>query len=136
MKHRFSSHVSQIGFTCALRKFTKLAKPLLVYLRLQWFVNAIYIDDTFLMGSTLRDCSLNVQEMKKLFTGVGFIINKRKSIALPARELRRLAFNLNSRDMTVCLTSEKVANIQQMCADMKRTSATSIQNLAVLISKL
>ena len=38
--------------------------------------------------------------------------------------------------MIVRLTSGKVANIQQMCAAMKRISATAIQNLAVLIGKL
>ena len=124
------------GLSSAPRKFTKLLKPVLAHLRLQGFVNAIYIDDTYLQGETETECRENVLATRQLLTRLGFTINLEKSVQEPTQQLRMLGFILDSRSMTVRLTEEKVKNIRTLCQNLIDQRCFTLQTLAEVIGKL
>jgi hypothetical protein len=90
-------------------------KPVMAHLRLCGYTCAIYIDDTFLQGSSINECRENVLATRALLQELGFIINTDKSVMIPSRVLIMLGFIINSQTMTVILTEHKADNIRVLC---------------------
>ena len=65
-----------IGLPSAPRCFTKLLKPVHDTLRSQCHLNVGYIDDSYLQGSSVSDCSQYIWATICLFENLGFVINK------------------------------------------------------------
>ena len=124
------------GLTSAPRKFTKMMKPVLAHLRTLGFINAIYIDDTYLQGDSEFECRENVRVSKSLLTGLGFTINQKKSVEEPSQQLIMLGFILDSVTMSVKLTPEKADKIKRMCHALLQSSKISIREGAQLIGTL
>ena len=87
--------------------FTKLMKPVYATFRSQGYLSTSFIDDSYLQGNTLEECTENVAKTVELLDSLGFIIHKEKSVLKPCKELRYLGFALNSEDMTVTLPEER-----------------------------
>ena len=74
------------GISPAPRWFTKLLKPVFGTLRAKGFISVSYIDDSYLQGETYEECQQNIYETAKLFSDLGFILNKEKSILEPVQK--------------------------------------------------
>ena len=83
------------GLACAPRLFTKLMKPVMSFLRSKGFKSIIYLDDTFLFGDSVEECSANVNQTVNLFQKLGFHINVKKSVCVPSQTIDILGFSLN-----------------------------------------
>ena len=70
--------------------------------------NSSYIDDSYLLGENREDCQANISDTCDLFSKLGFILHLVNSVLKPVQVLTFLGFVLNSVDMTVSLTREKV----------------------------
>ena len=124
------------GLSPAPRIFTKLLKPALSSLRKEGYVNCAYIDDILLLGDSYEECLNNVQETMILFDNLGFTIHSEKSVVIPKQNIEFLGFNIDSINMTVRLTSNKVSNIIQLCKGMLNKQTVTIRDFAKLIGKL
>ena len=90
--------------------FGKILKCVLAKLHSKGHISSVYIDDFFLAGKTVEDCTLNVKDTLELLVSLGFDISK-KSCLTPSNTLNHLGFTLDSIHMTVSLTKEKIKHI-------------------------
>jgi hypothetical protein len=99
-----------------------------------------YIDDSYLQGGTFEECDKNIKATATLITNLGFMLHPDKSFLRPTQKLIFLGFILNSIDMTVALTQEKVNKTIKHCTDLLKSSQPTIfqvsQVLGHLISNL
>ena len=70
--------------------FTKIMKPIIAEMRKRGFLNSIFIDDSLLLGNTVKECKGNVLETEGKFNDLGFLINNIKSIKKPCQEIQHL----------------------------------------------
>ena len=103
------------GLSCAPRLFTKIMKPVFGKLRSEGLLSVYYLDDSLLLGQNLSSCLNNVHATTRVLEKAGFIINKAKSVFVPAKEIVFLGFCLNSVNMTVSLPTDKKLRIIEMC---------------------
>lgn len=125
-----------MGITSAPRVFTKLLKPLFAYLRKQGVDCMGYIDDSFLLANSYEDCLSAVQQTVSLFQELGFIVHTKKSILKPSRELIYLGFMLNSTEMTVRPTSNKIIEVLGHISRLKQKFTPSVREVAAVIGYL
>ena len=101
------------GLACAPRLFTKILKPVYPTLRQKGHLNVGYIDNSYLQGENIEDCQANISDSCDLFSKLGFILHPVKSVLKPVQVLIFLGFVLDSVNMTVSLTQEKIQGIKE-----------------------
>ena len=124
------------GLACAPRIFTKLLKPVYGHLRSKGFESVAYIDDSCLFGQTFLETQANVSETVQLFQSLGFTIHPSKSVLDPSHCITFLGFKLNSCDMTVRLTPDKVQSLQDSARLVLKSTEVSIREVARLVGKM
>ena len=98
------------GLAFCPRKFTKLMKPAYAVLRQLGHINSPYIDDSYLQGGSYEECLGNVLDTVKMFLSLGFILHPHKSVFTPTQKLVFWGFVLDSVQMKIYLTNEKIDN--------------------------
>ena len=124
------------GLSNCPRDFTKLLKPVYSNLRSLGHLSSSFIDDCCLQGNSYDECKQNVTDTVKMFESLGFVIHKEKSVFEPCKKLKYLGFWLNSEDMTVTLTEEKIEKVKNACQNLKSEPEFTIRKLAQVIGKL
>ena len=124
------------GLSSGPRKFTKLIKALFKKLRERNFQNSSYIDDSFLIEKTKQECLENVIQTVKISRQAGFVVHPDKSQFIPVQILEYLGFILNTINMTVRLTKEKVVAIKDFISVIIKSDQIAIELLATLVGKL
>ena len=124
------------GLSSALRIFTKLLKPVYSELHNQGHISSGYIDDCYLQGDTINECSNNVKDTVVLFNKLGFHLHPTKSVIIPTQILTFLGFILNSCQMTVSPTVEKIEKTVQGCMRLRSMHWTPIFEVAKVIGTL
>ena len=125
-----------MGLSSSPRKFTKVMKPSLAYLRQKGCTVSGYIDDFFIQGNDSRECYSSLEEAVLLFLQLGFHIHPEKSVLIPSQSLTFLGFNLNSVSMTVTLTQEKKDQLESLCTEAMNWENLSIGFVAKIIGKV
>ena len=125
-----------MGLACAPRKFVKLLKPVFAKLHNNGFVSSAYLDDTFLQGDTFDICVENVIETVKLLSKLGFFVHVRKSIMTPCKQMEHLGFRLDSDNMLISLTQEKVNKLYDKIDTVLKTETPSIRAVASTIGSI
>ena len=123
------------GLCSGLRKFTKLQKPPLFYLRLQQVPVAGFIDDLIKLGRSFVKCERNVKLIVTLLHSLGFVVCPNKSIFVLARSIEYLGFVTDSQSMTISLTEKKKAYIKQLCHEVLQKEFLIIRRIARLLGK-
>ena len=124
------------GLSSAPRIFTKLMKPVYSTLRTRGLVSSGYLDDSFLLGDSSVQCQTNANNTYTLFGDLGFNVSKEKSVTQPTQVLEHSGFVLNSINMTVSLTREKIDSITRLAQDILRRPTCSIREAEQLIGTL
>ena len=124
------------GLSSAPRIFTKLMKPIFANLRRSGHINLSYIDDIYLQSDSYDECLQNVHETKKMLQELGFTINMNKSVFTPSKSLQFLGFIVDSENMSVHLSKDKIKIVIQKCTRMLNLSVSSLRELASLIGTL
>ena len=96
------------GLRSSPRIFTKVLKPLLVYLRAMGVRLLVYLDDILIMAATPELCLEHTQLTWQLLTDLGFLGNLKKSVLAPKQQAEYLGFIVNSIEMKLFLTEEKL----------------------------
>jgi len=124
------------GLSSAPRLFTKLMKPVLATLREQGHLVSCYIDDIYIQGDSYEDCLYSLRATSDLLTNLGFVINKEKSMVTPKRLVKVLGFHLDSINMKITLTEDKISAITLLCKQLKESNVITIRFLAKVIGNL
>ena len=96
------------GLRSSPRIFTKVLKPLLVYLRALGVRLLVYLDDILIMAATPELCLEHTQLTWQLLTDLGFLGNLKKSVLAPKQQAEYLGFIVNSIEIKLFLTEEKL----------------------------
>ena len=75
------------GFSDAMRVFTKVSKPVYVYLRQQGYMSIIFVDDSYLQGDTEQESLQNIETTESLLESLSLAIHEGKSIQNPTQEI-------------------------------------------------
>ena len=75
------------GFSDAMRVFTKVSKPVYVYLRQQGYMSVIFVDDSYLQGDTEQESLQNIETTESLSESLSLAIHEGKSIQNPTQEI-------------------------------------------------
>ena len=124
------------GLSCGPRCFTKLLKPVFANLRLKGHMSSSFIDDVYLQGNTYEECTQNVEETRKIFEELGFLVHKDKSEFEPKKEMTFLGFRLNSENMTIKVTDERAEKVQKSCEKLLIETSWTIRDLAKVIGQI
>ena len=103
------------GLCSAPRIFTKVLKPVAVFLRRKAIRVLIYLDDFLLLAATVQEAVKNTQLVVSLLQSLGFTINPKKSLLIPTQAITFLGFQIDSTRMMLYLLEEKTAKILACC---------------------
>ncbi|KZR95900.1 Uncharacterized protein APZ42_010055, partial [Daphnia magna] len=106
------------GLCSAPRVFTKLLKPVVVFLRGRGIRLIIYLDDLLILNQSHDGLLLDQKVVIGLLEFLGFIINYEKSVIVPLQILEYLGTVINSLSLSNSLPSEKVKSIVKLCDDL------------------
>ena len=121
------------GLCSGPRKFTKLLKPALAFLRKQGYIVSAYIDDIIIMDDSFDACIRATIETIKLLDYLGFVIHPTKSVLIPSKTITYLGFVINSQSMTVTLPQSKIVQIKEVCTNLCNNNKVLIRNVASTI---
>ena len=122
------------GLAAAPRIFTRLLKPVFAKLSEQGYVLFPYIDDSFVVADTVSECGQAVQHLCTLLKSLGFIVHEDKSILIPSTNLKFLGFILDSQNMLVHITTDKVDKFRNFVHELGPPgSKLKIRRVAVII---
>ncbi|XP_044179907.1 uncharacterized protein LOC114968520 [Acropora millepora] len=125
------------GLCTCPRKFTKMMKPPLAFLRQCGHIISGYIDDQYLQGKTQEKCIANVIAAITLFENLGLVIHPEKSVIVPQQRLVFLGFIIDSVLMTVSLTQDKKTKIKTLLSSLlENSSCVKIREVANVIGHL
>ena len=71
-----------------------------------------------------------------MLDSLGFTIHPEKSVTIPTQQLSYLGFLLNSLDMTITLTQERILKIQMACKEIFHRTVCTIRELAQVVGSL
>ena len=134
--NKYEFQVLPNGLTTGPRHFTKIVRVILRYLQKRGFSITNYIDDNFLIEDTFNRCLESVYTTIKVSSDAGFIVSFDKSVLEPSQILTYLGFVLNTIEMTIKLTREKVEKIKALILKALSVSSMTIHDLAQLVGKL
>lgn len=118
------------GLAQAPRKFTKILKPVFGKLQQDGHSCFGYIDDTFVMGETFEGCLNSLNKLRELLIALGFKIHPTKSVFKPVQEITFLGYIINSVEMTVRPTQEKVEKMIRAILELKGKIRARIREIA------
>ena len=84
------------GLSCAPWVFTKVMKPISIFLRSMGVRMIVYIDGILVMGESPEQVKGHLEALTYLLTGLGFVINIPKSITTPAQQIEYLGLLVDS----------------------------------------
>ena len=122
--------------TCP-RKFTKMMKLPLAFLRQCGHIISGYIDDQYLQGKTQQKCIANVTAAITLFENLGLVIHPEKSVIFLQQRLVFLGFIIDSVRKTVRLTQDKITKIKtHLSSRFENPFSVKIRDVAKVIDHL
>ena len=124
------------GLTEAPRKFTKLCRPVLAYIREHSFTIAGYLDDFNQLEQSYDRCLQAITFAYNVIVSLGFLPNHEKSVYIPSQIIESLGHIINSIEMTVSLPDRKTQALLCMCMQAICSPTFPIRHLATIIGKL
>lgn len=107
LNNTYEFNALPFGLCSAPYVFTKLLKPVLGHLRNKGLTSVVYLDDFLCMGNTSEKCEHNVQSTISLLESLGFIINYKKSMLVPATRIKYLGIIIDTSNYVFELPSTK-----------------------------
>ena len=125
-----------LGLGSAARIFTKLLKVPNALLRRVNIRITVYLDDMLLMGRTLPEILMARGTLIFLLEHLGLVINLKKSVLHPVKQIEFLGLVTDTEKMTFVLSEEKLKHVSQQCQEIFKQPKTSVLNLTKLIGML
>ena len=132
----FEFQTLPFGLASAPRVFTKLLRPVAARMRRKGIRLLIYLDDILVMARGEVTLRRHLAEVVETLSGLGFVINLKKSLFNPTQDIDFLGFRVDSRTMMLTLPQEKVEKIKKECQHTLNQNSMSARKLAHLIGLL
>ena len=100
------------------------------FLRKHGYVSVIYIDDSYLQGEAYAQCLENIHATRNFLVSLGFYINRDKSVLHPAQRIVFLGFDLDSLNMSICLSDTCKGVILAICKNLNSGASHKIRTVA------
>ena len=114
----------------------KLMKfPIAVIRRLNWRI-VIYLDNILIMAGSKEELLILRDTLIFLLQNLAFVINFKKSVLDQCHVLEFLGLEIDSLNMRVELTKEKVEKIKKQCQSLLSLEKVSVRDLARLTGRL
>ena len=78
----------------------------------------LYLDDMLLMGRILQEIMTSRDTLIFLLQNLGFVISLKMSIFHPVKQLEFLRLQINTEEMALSPTEEKLTHIIQQCQEV------------------
>ena len=88
------------------------------------------------MADTEEECSEAVHFLSETFSSLGFKVHPDKSVLAPQRKLKFLGYFLDSTDMSVTPTVDKVVKARERINNLLKQSSPKIREVASVIGFL
>ena len=88
------------------------------------------------MGRALQEILIARDTLIFLLQHLGFVINLKKSVLYPVKQIRFLGLIIAIEKMTLALSEKKLKHVSQQCQEIFKEPKTSVLNLAKLIDLL
>lgn len=124
------------GLSCAPWAFTKVLKPVAAFLRSLGVRLIVYIDDMLVIGKSPAEVVDHVGALSVLLEGLGFVINREKSITTPSQQIEFLGLRVDTSTMTLSLPGHKIRMIRGEAIQLLRQGSISARKVAQFIGKL
>lgn len=121
------------GLACAPRIFTKLMVPVFTCLREQNMICFNYLDDSFIMDYDFESSENTTLTLASLLQSLGFFVHPQKSVFHPSTHIEFLGFILDSEQMTVTLTDEKVTKFEKFANYLLHKKQPRIRECARMV---
>lgn len=96
----------------------------------------VYLDEILLLEQCPSRLTSRLKETTDLLTHLGFVINEKKSLLTPSRQVTFLGFTIDSVARTLSLPPKKIVRMRR---ELRRTLAhpsTSLQQIARVVGLL
>ena len=124
------------GLGPAPRLFTKLMKVPMTLLRRLNIRLIIYLDDILIMGSSTEEVLMARDTVIYLLEALGFVINWAKSVLEPSQKMEFLGIMIDSMEMTMLLTEEKITQLTKLCQNTLSAGKIPVKKMGSLLGKL
>ena len=114
----------------------KITKPLFSHLWKLGFMNTPYIDDSLLFGKSIDESRQNIMKTVDLSLKCGFLVHPVKSVFEPYQIIEYLGFVLNSKEMTVKLTENRVKKLKLSVSCLLNTKTPTIQQVSEVVGQM
>ena len=95
-----------------------------------------YLEEMLLMGHSIEEISMCHDTVIFLLQHLGFVINWKKSVSTPVQEIEFLGLKINSVNLEISLTKEKIQKVKTKCQNLLTEPETSILELTRVIGLL
>lgn len=124
------------GLSVAPRIFSKLMRYAIESLREKGIRLIYYLDDICIMEKSKEKMKQTVNLIRQHLEGLGFLINKEKSVFEPKTTQEYLGFLFNTRTMTMSLSQGKIDKLLQHLRQAEKSTVRSCRWIASLLGKM
>ena len=124
------------GLSSAPFLFTKTLRPIFSKFHELGHEGFGYIDDSFIISESFEKCQEAVNDLTNLFKELGFRINGEKSITQPTRKLTFLGFVLDTNDMSISPTHDKIEKVLKKIESLESKPNPKIREVASMCGSL
>ena len=120
--YHFKYTVLPNSFAPAVWEFTKVMPHPFKHLRSKGHLLVKDLDDSLLIGETVRICLNNVTDTVNLLRSLCFNIHSDKSVFVPTQKITFLGFIIDSVKMTITLTKERKEKNYDNCSSLLQSN--------------
>ena len=96
----------------------------------------MYLDDMLVMAQSKEELEEQLLQITSLLEMLGFVINREKSQLEPTQRIQYFGFLIDSQEMKILLTAEKMTQIVKTCKRLHQERSLTVRELARLIGRL
>lgn len=116
--------------------FTKVMKPVMLYLRMVGFLSIVHIDDFLLMTKSFEDGLENFQKTRYILEVLGFLVNLDKSNLIPVQRRKFLGLIFDSTKICIELLLDQQTCILNHVIKFKKLKSCKIKEFLEFIGRL
>lgn len=126
----YTSLALPFGYKGSPKEFSKIIYQLVAYLRKLGIIIFYYLNDILIIIRKNQPWQQTVKMVIMVFSLAGFCINWEKSTLIPSTRIEHLGFIIDSMEMTISITNQKLLTVQKIL-----TSASNKISKKSLISR-
>ena len=124
------------GLSSAPWVFTKTLRPIFSDFHSKGFSGFGYIDDSFIIADSYEESIRATQYLCESFSKLGFRVHPDKSKLQPSHSITFLGYILNSEDMSVSPTSDKITKVKGKIQNVLKNEKLKIREVAWVLGSL